>query len=707
MEIIRILRNSASLLIRFPLTKVLLLVIVFDHLATAQEEPSQGHQEVSHTYIAVCSESVLQTILSREISQYQRKTNGIFWTPDENIWQAPPCWISTNDTQKFMMHVTKPICADSSVVKVYLESGDECENGTTTHFYPNGYFRNGKDIYAPDEYCIERFSEDPEDLSVNITLCKPNCKKANKRPCIRKCCPLDRIFVGTHGKPFCSSLPSGSTQFMPTLYHDFYNEDKSPPPTGLKTVQPDNSSSLMPHFILNHPKYFKKKCTDAVVLALPSSDTAAKILSTRFPSSDFHSMPFRIRKNGELMHKKLENKCDTIKNQEHICIDGIRGVSTINSGLDDPFRNTQDEYIIFHCNEDKKDGKLDTYKSFIFGVLLLVTSVFPLITSVVYLLLWKRQNVHGWTICCTSASLFFMYIFQGIAHLLGVLLEEAVLNTFICQLIGIFTHFFMMATFTWLTVMSCDLWLTFRSVVPMNQRLQGVPRFIKYSLFGWGVPIVIVTIGVLMDYVIAANDCNQHVVPGYGQQNCGILEANLGEYLYYPGAVLICINVSLFAATCLKLCMYRGGPGSRTKKNDPFGECFSRFTKLFLVMGVSWIFEIVSWQVDGLGFTWYWTIFDLFNILRAVAVFAVYVCKKDIFKQLEDTYPSIKQISRPFSNLFFRKCADQISMESTKFSDMPHSHSPVIPLKARNAADVNGSVKSQKSVNALEVPTLR
>jgi len=84
---------------------------------------------------------------------------------------------------------------------------------------------------------------------------------------------------------------------------------------------------------------------------------------------------------------------------------------------------------------------------------------------------------------------------------------------------------------------------------------------------------------------IAANDCSHHAVPAYGQQNCGIVEAYLGEYLYYPAAVLLFVNVSLFAATCIKLCMYGRGPAIRTKKNDPFGEWYAIFLQiLFLIL---------------------------------------------------------------------------------------------------------------------------
>lgn len=58
---------------------------------------------------------------------------------------------------------------------------------------------------------------------------------------------------------------------------------------------------------------------------------------------------------------------------------------------------------------------------------------------------------------------------------------------------------------------------------------------------------------------------------------------------------------------------------------------FSRFTKLFCVMGVSWIFEILSWQVDGLGFFWYWNIFDIFNILSESAAFFRKIYEYGIF----------------------------------------------------------------------------
>lgn len=58
----------------------------------------------------------------------------------------------------FRLAIEEPNCRGSMNHQILIP-GDliESENATNIHFYPNGYFRNESQIYAPDEYCIERF----------------------------------------------------------------------------------------------------------------------------------------------------------------------------------------------------------------------------------------------------------------------------------------------------------------------------------------------------------------------------------------------------------------------------------------------------------------------------------------------------------------------------------------------------------------------
>lgn len=54
-------------------------------------------------------------------------------------------------------------------------------------------------------------------------------------------------------------------------------------------------------------------------------------------------------------------------------------------------------------------------------VTMYIGATFHFITTLVYLITWPKQNIHGKTLCSCTASLLFMQIFLGTAHLLGLL----------------------------------------------------------------------------------------------------------------------------------------------------------------------------------------------------------------------------------------------------------------------------------------------
>lgn len=55
---------------------------------------------------------------------------------------------------------------------------------------------------------------------------------------------------------------------------------------------------------------------------------------------------------------------------------------------------------------------------------------------------------------------------------------------------------------------------------------------------------------------------------------------------------------------------------------------FFLYMKLLLLMGLPWIAELISWVVGGPSYYWYLT--DIINLLRAVFIFAVFCCKKQV-----------------------------------------------------------------------------
>ncbi len=55
------------------------------------------------------------------------------------------------------------------------------------------------------------------------------------------------------------------------------------------------------------------------------------------------------------------------------------------------------------------------------------------------------------------------------------------------------------------------------------------------------------------------------------------------------------------------------------------------------------VFEVISWATSGTGVYGFWVIFDMLNVLRALAVFIIFVCKRDIIFALEENYPCLKR----------------------------------------------------------------
>ena len=189
-----------------------------------------------------------------------------------------------------------------------------------------------------------------------------------------------------------------------------------------------------------------------------------------------------------------------------------------------------------------------------------ISAFFLLLTAVVYIFLWDKHNVHGWTVSCHVSSMFFLYVFLATSYFLGQYLffglppvleeqvngsdfeyrvsnesehvieegsEDLVLESKACTVIGMrfecarpkkgifwwlfcqicfqFTggiaHFFFISTFCWLTLLNFDLWATFKSTKPAGERSKGIVRFGLYNVFAWGFPALVVAVSYAMDHI--------------------------------------------------------------------------------------------------------------------------------------------------------------------------------------------------------------
>ncbi|KRT81115.1 hypothetical protein AMK59_5299, partial [Oryctes borbonicus] len=98
-------------------------------------------------------------------------------------------------------------------------------------------------------------------------------------------------------------------------------------------------------------------------------------------------------------------------------------------------------------------------------------------------------------------------------------------------------------------------------------------------------------------------------------------------YFFGPIGILLTINLTLFAATARELTcgLWKRELVKSTTERAALGRvCI----KLVVVMGVSWIADIISWLVGGPQEVWYFT--DVINCLSGVFIFIVVGCQPQV-----------------------------------------------------------------------------
>lgn len=67
------------------------------------------------------------------------------------------------------------------------------------------------------------------------------------------------------------------------------------------------------------------------------------------------------------------------------------------------------------------------------------------------------------------------------------------------------------------------------------------------------------------------------------------------------------------------------------------------YFKIFTVMGLSWILEVASacWP----DWTILWTITDCYNVLTGVIIFAIFVCKRKVFRLIKKRWVLFKLLN--------------------------------------------------------------
>ncbi|XP_062708341.1 G-protein coupled receptor Mth2-like isoform X3 [Aedes albopictus] len=302
---------------------------------------------------------------------------------------------------------------------------------------------------------------------------------------------------------------------------------------------------------------------------------------------------------------------------------------------------------------------------------LILSIPFLLATLLIYAWIPELRNIHGKSLICYIFALTNAYIVLLIMHFGS--------NAIPCEAQGYLLYFFVLVAFFWLNVMCFDIFWTFSSgVVIKNER----KRFLYYSLYAWGCPLVLVVLVAIFENTELIDD---HLRPGFGINNCSFYTDKMVQflYLYLPLLILIAANLYFFIVTAVRIIRVQRATGAALKndsrRHNRFENDRHRFTlylRLFIVMGVTWTFEIISWAMENS--IWIFYVVDVCNCLLGVMIFFLFVWKQKVRKLVA------KRIGRHrgFSRTKTTSVNTGSTMSGTRFTSAPDSTVPMNSLPA-------------------------
>nr|QZD25057.1 GPCR24 [Spodoptera exigua] len=294
------------------------------------------------------------------------------------------------------------------------------------------------------------------------------------------------------------------------------------------------------------------------------------------------------------------------------------------------------------------------YTAYAIGLILSVP--FLLATFLIYAFIPELRNLHGMCLMAYCGGLIVAYPFLAYLKLhigrVGVEMTG-------CLVVAFIVYYAFQTSFFWLNVMCFDIWRTFRSYknfVKNNSGYRGGStnkrrerrRFLLYGLYAWGVPLILTGITAGMQF----GDLPAHIIkPGFGTKRCWFVDwvSDL-VYFFVPVLILVICNVVFFTVTAYRIrsirqetAILKGAESSRSDKLKKDKQRYGLYLKLFMVMGVNWTVELLSFAIGGSNL--YWIITDISNIGLGVFVFLIFVWKKKVRNLVQKRFRSLFGLS--------------------------------------------------------------
>ncbi|XP_076821838.1 uncharacterized protein LOC143468475 isoform X2 [Clavelina lepadiformis] len=278
-----------------------------------------------------------------------------------------------------------------------------------------------------------------------------------------------------------------------------------------------------------------------------------------------------------------------------------------------------------------------------------ISAIASLLMIIALLILWKSTKVQmrqttKFVMLNLSFSLFLLNILILISEIPGVRSDEGK-----CKAAAGTLHFALISAFLWMFAQAVPVFISIIKPMYFRVHFSSKKFVISFLFLGWGLPLVLVVlIGSLKPewYVNQVNDVNPDKTPKIqGQFRCWIVPDMMIYLVIIPAAVLLSLNFLLFVLAIIKyLLLKRPGEKSSKRREGQLKTNLKFSVTLFVMFGITWIFGFLIFNSSDVSLAFAY-IFTIFNSLQGFALFIIFIRRKGMKQNLEESL--LKLTSRP------------------------------------------------------------
>ncbi|XP_067930252.1 uncharacterized protein [Watersipora subatra] len=268
------------------------------------------------------------------------------------------------------------------------------------------------------------------------------------------------------------------------------------------------------------------------------------------------------------------------------------------------------------CSFLQTFGWASSITGFICSMISIIAMVLVLVTYSIFKTLRTLPGI-------SLMNLTVAVMLSQVSFLTGVLMTPGLEDkNYACFTSAVFTHFFTLSSFMWMNVMAYSSYKAFGADLKTQMMKLNRKNMLFNSLYGWGMPALIVIICAIIDYVLRKKQliaygvvsdvkvsAEKNATTGFidaieiryqTMSTCWIGNSKAAVVIFgVPLLYSIVVNLSLFIKTCIGMKKWKGGHQKTIlRRNSANGRVGNRnemaiHLRLSAQYGFAWIFAIM------------------------------------------------------------------------------------------------------------------